>query len=395
MLPEVRMARVLDAISSHRAGRLSCVEAGELLGFSERHFRRLRDAYEERGEEGLIDRRHGRVSGRRAGEAEIAWMTEMFRTHYFDFRIKHFHERIVGRAMAGGKPFERSYSWTKSVLQLRGLTTKAPRRGVHRRKRERRPLPGMMLFQDGSTHAWLGQGPALDLIVTLDDATSAITSIFLCEQEGTASSFRGLSETIRARGLFSSLYTDRGSHYFNTPTAGEKVDKTQLTQVGRALKQLKIEHIPSYSPQARGRIERLWDTLQGRLPPLLRLAQITTIEAANRWLAEVYLDEHNARFAVEAEEEGTAFLPYVGELDNILCLEEERVAGRDNTVRYAGLCLQIPASRDRYHFAKATIRVLEYGDGSIALFHGPRQIARFHADGSPDEGSTAKKGSVA
>jgi transposase InsO family protein len=395
MLPEVRMARVLDAISSHRAGRLSCVEAGELLGLSERHFRRLRDAYEERGEEGLIDRRRGRVSGRRAEEAEITWMTEMFRTRYFDFRIKHFHEQIVGRAMAGGKPFQRSYSWTKSVLQLRGLTTKAPRRGVHRRKRERRPLPGMMLFQDGSTHAWLGQGPALDLIVTLDDATSAITSIFLCEQEGTASSFRGLSETIRARGLFSSFYTDRGSHYFNTPTAGEKVDKTQLTQVGRALKQLQIQHMPSYSPQARGRIERLWDTLQNRLPPLLRLRGITTIEAANRWLAEVYLAEHNARFAVAAAEEGTAFLPYVGELDNILCVEEERVAGRDNTVRYAGLCLQIPASRDRYHFAKATIRVLECGDGAIALFHGPRQIARFHADGSPNEGSAAKKDSVA
>jgi len=390
------MARVLDAISSHRAGRLSCAEAGELLGFSERHFRRLRDAHEERGEEGLIDRRRGRVSGRRADEAEVTWMTEMFFTQYFDFRIKHFHEQIVGRAMAGGKPFQRSYSWTKSVLQLRGLTTKAPRRGVHRRKRERRPLPGMMLFQDGSTHAWLGAGPALDLIVTLDDATSAITSIFLCEQEGTASSFRGISETIRARGLFSSLYTDRGSHYFNTPTAGEKVDKTQLTQVGRALKQLRIEHIPSYSPQARGRIERLWDTLQNRLPPLLRLRGITTIPEANRWLSEVYLAEHNARFAVAAAaEEGTAFLPYVGELDNILCVEEERVAGRDNTVRYSGHCLQIPVSRHRHHFAKATIRVLEYGDGAIALFHGPRQIARFHADGSPNEGPTAKKESVA
>ncbi|MGD0187609.1 MAG: ISNCY family transposase [Roseiarcus sp.] len=395
MLPEVRMARVLDAIGSHRAGRLSCVEAGELLGFSERHFRRLRDAYEERGDEGLIDHRRGRVSARRAEEAEVAWMTEMFRTRYFDFRIKHFHEQIVGRAMDGGKPFHRSYTWTKSVLQLRGLTTKAPRRGVHRRKRERRPLPGMMLFQDGSTHAWLGQGPALDLIVTMDDATSAITSIFLCEQEGTASSFRGLSETIRARGLFSSFYTDRGSHYFTTPKAGEKVDKAHPTQVGRALKQLNIEHIASYSPQARGRMERLWDTLQKRLPPLLRLKGITTIEAANRWLAEVYLAEHNARFAVAAAEDGTAFLPFVGELDNILCVEEERVAGRDNTVRYGGHCLQIPASRDRYHFAKATIRVLEYRDGAIALFHGPRQIARFHPDGRLNEGPTAKKESVA
>jgi Helix-turn-helix domain len=256
------MARVLDAIRSHRGGRLSCVEAGELLGLSERHFRRLRDAYEDRGEDGLIDRRRGRVSSTRVPDAEAEWLAKMFRTRYFDFTAKHFHEQVVGQPMADGQPFRRSYSCVKRVLQLRGLTTKAPRRGVHRRKRERRPLPGMMLFQDGSKHAWLDLGPDLDLIVTMDDATSAITSIFLCEEEGTASSFRGLSETIRGHGLFSSFYTDRGSHYFTTPAAGAKVDKTQPTQVGRALKQLNIDHIASYSPQARGRIERLWDTLQ-------------------------------------------------------------------------------------------------------------------------------------
>src|ERR1700683_2995060 len=222
MLPEVRMARVLDAIVSHRAGRLSCVEAGELLGLSERHFRRLRDAYEDRGEEGLVDRRRGRVSSTRVPEAEAEWLAEMFRTRYFDFTAKHFHEQIVGQAMVDGNPFRRSYSCVKSVLQLRGLTTKAPRRGVHRRKRERRPLPGMMLFQDGSNHAWLGQGCDLDLIVTMDDATSAITSIFLCEEEGTASSFRGLSETIRGHGLFSSFYTDRGQSLLHQADAGRQ-----------------------------------------------------------------------------------------------------------------------------------------------------------------------------
>jgi len=372
------MARVLDAIGLHRAGRLNCVEAAKLLGLSERHFRRLRDAYEDRGGEGLIDRRRGRVSSARVPDEEAQWLAEMFRTRYFDFTAKHFHERMVGCAMANGKPFRRSYSCVKSVLQLRGLTTKAPRRGVHRRKRERRSLPGMMLFQDGSKHAWLGEGSDLDLIVTMDDATSAITSIFLCEEEGTASSFRGLSETICAHGLFSSFYTDRGSHYFLTP-----------------LRQLNIEHIASYSPQARGRIERLWDTLQKRLPPLLRVNAITTIKAANRWLTEVYLAEHNARFAVAATEEGTAFIPFVGELGNILCIEQERIVALDNTVRYDGRCLQIPPSRNRHHFARSTIRVLEYGNGEIALFHGPREIARFHSDGSPNEKSTAKKEFVA
>ena len=395
MLPEVRMARVLDAIRSHRLKRLSCVEAGELLGLSERHFRRLRDAYEERGEDGLVDRRRGRRSGRGVLEDEIAWTVDTFRTRYFDFTIKHFHEQAWGQTMGDGQPFMRSYSWTKSVLQLRGLTTKAPRRGVHRRKRERRPLPGMMLFQDGSKHAWLPCGGDLDLIVTMDDATSAITSIFLCEEEGTASSFRGLSETIRAHGLFSSFYTDRGSHYFTTPKAGEKVDKAHLTQVGRALRQLNIEHIPSYSPQARGRMERLWDTLQKRLPPLLRVNGIATVEAANRWLAEVYKQDHNARFAVAAAEEGSAFIPFVGDLDNILCIEQERVAGLDNTVRYDGHVLQIPPSRHRHHFAKSKIRVLEYWDGAIALFHGPRQIARYHRDGTLDEADPNPRKSVA
>ena len=352
------MARVLDAIASYRAGRLSCVEAGELLGLSERHFRRLRDAYEDRGEEGLVDRRRGRVSSARVPDAEAEWLAEMFRT------VFRFHGQALPRT--GGGTADGGRQAVQAVLQLReervaiaGSDDQGARRGVHRRKRERRPLPGMMLFQDGSKHAWLGQGPDLDLILgssprtTMDDATSAITSIFLCEEEGTASSFRGLSETIREHGLFSSFYTDRGSHYFHTPKAGAKVDKTQLTQVGRALKQLHIEHIPSYSPPARGRMERLWDTLQKRLPPLLRTNGITTMEAANRWLAEVYVEQHNARFVVAAAEEATAFIPFVGELDNILCIEEERVAGLDNTVRYEGRRLQIPPNRNRHHSPRA------------------------------------------
>ena len=395
MLPEVRMARLLDAIASHRAKRLSCVEAGELLGMSERHFRRLCDAYEARGAEGLIDRRRGRASGRRAPVDQIEWTLNEFRTRYFDFTAKHFHECLHGRVMADGQPFERSYSWTKSVLQSRGLTSKARKRGAHRRKRVRKPLAGMMLFQDGSQHAWLAQGPELDLIVTMDDATSQILSIFLVEEEGRASSFRGLSETIRRHGLFSSFYTDRGSHYFYTPKAGEAVDKTRLTQVGRALKQLKIQHIPSYSPQGRGRMERLWDTLQKRLPALLRLHGLTTIEAANAWLAEVYMAEHNARFAVPAAEEGGAFIAFVGDLDNVLCIEEERVVAADNTVRYGGRTLQIPQAQHRHHFVKATVRVLEYWDGSMALFHGPREIARFDRSGRPPTHTQTPHKSVA
>jgi transposase InsO family protein len=382
MLPEVRMARVIDAIELHQARKLSCVEAAELLGMSERHFRRLRDAYEAQGAEGIIDRRRGRASGRRAGVDEIEWVIEAFRTRYFDFTAKHFHEAIQGRAMADGKPFSRGYTWTKSVLQLRGLVSKAPKRSAHRKKRARRPLPGMLVFQDGSRHAWLPQGPELDLVVTLDDATSAILSAVLVEEEGTASSFVGLQETIAAHGLFSALYTDRGSHYFYTPTAGEPVDKTRLTQVGRALKQLGIEHIPSYCPEGRGRMERLFGTLQSRLPPLLRQEGLTSIAAANRWLATVYIPQHNTRFAVAAAEEGTGFVPFVGALDDILCVQDERVVGNDNTVRYEGRVLQIPEQRHRRHFVKVTVRVHAYPDGRLAIFHGPRRLADYEADGT-------------
>ena len=382
MLPEVRMTRVIDAIGLHRKGKLSCEEAGALLGMSERHFRRLRDAYEADGPEGIIDRRRGRVSGRRAGVDEIAWVIEEFRTRYFDFTARHFHEAIHGRAMADGRPFSRGYTWTKSVLQLRGLVSKAPKRSAHRKKRVRRPLPGMLVFQDGSRHAWLPQGPELDLVVTMDDATGAMLSAILVEEEGTASSFIGLKETIAGRGLFSALYTDRGSHYFHTPKAGEPVDKTCLTQVGRALKQLGIEHIPSYCPEGRGRMERLFGTLQSRLPPLMRQEGLASIEAANRWLATVSIPQHNARFAVAPAEEGTAFVPFVGALDDILCVQEERVVGNDNTVRYAGCVLQIPEQRHRRHFVKVTVRVHAYPDGRLAIFQGPRRLADYEADGT-------------
>jgi len=371
------MARYIEALERYRGGRLSCVEAAELLGISERHFRRLRDRYEADGAEGLIDRRRGRVSARRAAVDRIEFVVEQYRTRYWDFTVKHFHE-----ALQTEHPFALSYSWTKAVLQSRGLVAIAPKRSAHRKKRPRRPLPGMMLFQDGSTHAWLADQPPVDLIVTLDDATSEIYSAFLVDEEGTASSFRGLDEVIAQKGLFCSLYTDRGSHYFHTPKAGGKVDRWQPTQFGRALTELGIEHIASYSPQGRGRMERVFGTLQQRLPPLLRFAGISTVEAANQYLRESYLPDHNARFAVEPAEEGSAFVPFVGALRDILCTKAERVVGNDNCVRYDGRILQIPEQRHRRHLVKAKVRVHQYPDGRLALFHRPRRLADYAADGT-------------
>ncbi len=355
---------------------------------SERHFRRLRDRYEAEGAEGLVDRRLGRASARAAPADRIEWVLELYRTRYRDFSAKHFHEHLVR-----DHGFGLGYTWTKSPLQKAGLVTKAKRRGAHRKKRPRRPLPGMLLFQDGSTHRWLvDPGRDLDLIATMDDATGEVVSAFLVEEEGTHSSFRGLQETIEQKGLFCAFYTDRGSHYFHTPKAGGKVDKGRLTQVGRALSQLGIEHIPSYSPEARGRIERLFGTLQGRLPQELRLAGITTVEAANHYIAETFLPAFNGRFTVCPEEEGSAFLPYVGRaLADILAIQEERQVQNDNTVRYKRLTLQIPEQAHRRHFVKATVKVHEYPDGKLALFHGPRCLARYDEKGALLEPTKEKK----
>jgi transposase len=386
MLWEVFVTRFQEAFEQYEKHRLSSEEAGELLGMSGRNFRRLCVRYEEDGIDGLRDRRIGKVSPRRAPARELERMHALYRERYSDFTVKHFHEQLVKR-----HGYKLCYTVTKASLQAAGLVAKARRRSAHRKKRERRPLPGMLLFQDGSTHRWItALGRDLDLVVTLDDATSAICSALLIEQEGTMSSFLGLTETIARHGLFGALYTDRGGHYFVTPKDARKVDKTQLTQVGRALSQLGITHIPSYSPQGRGRMERVFGTLQKRLPQELRLARIKTVAAANRYLRERFVPDHNARFAVPAAEPGSAFLPYAGRpLEDVLCVQEDRVVGADNCVSFNRRSLQIPQQRHRRHYVRATVRVHQYPDGSLAVFDGPRCIARFDPKGEPKHVSQA------
>jgi transposase len=366
-------------LDRHERGELSQIEAAEMLGISERSFRRWRGRLREEGPEGLRDRRLGKPSSRRAAEAEIARMLGLYRERYADHTVKHFHEQLAKR-----HDYKLGYTVTKVHLQRAGLVAPAARRSAHRKKRPRRPLAGMLLHQDASRFAWLpGDARQRDLVVTLDDATSAIYSAFLVEEEGTASSFLGLGQVIERHGLFCALYTDRGSHYFRTPEAGGKVDKGKLTQVGRALVQLGIEHIAAYSPEARGRSERAFRTLQDRLPKELRLAGISGVEAANRWLAEVYIPEHNARFAVAPEQPGSAFVAdRAGAWREILCIQDERRVGNDNTVKWRRLCLQLPPSRLRPHFVKATVRVHEYPDGTLAVFLGPHRLADYDANGT-------------
>ena len=343
----------------------------------ERTFRRWRERYDGHGEEGLLDRRLGKASGKRVPVDRCDEVEALYRTRYAGFTARHFHEHLVAR-----HNFRWSYTWTKTFLHSKGLLEKAERRGAHRRKRPRRPMPGMMLHQDGSRHAWLEGQPVLDLIVTMDDATSAIYSAFLVEEEGTASTFRGLCEVFGQHGLPMSLYTDRGSHYFHTPEAGGKVDRQALTQVGRALEYLGVEHIAAYSPQARGRSERVFQTLQDRLVKELALAGITHITAANAFIRDVYIPAHNARFAIRAEQEGTGFVAAPGvDLAEVLCIQEERKVGNDNCVAFNRLKLQIPESPIRHHFVKARVKVRLYPDGTHAIFHGPRCLARYDRKG--------------
>lgn len=278
---------------------------------------------------------------------------------------------------------QRSYTWVKNTLQESGLIKKAKKRGAHRRKRERRPLAGMMLHQDASTHEWV-KGQIWDLVVTMDDANNEIYSAIFVLQEGTWSSFAGVREVIENQGIFCSIYTDRGSHYWTTKKVGGKVEKKELTQFGRAMQQLGIEMIPAYSPEARGRSERMFGTLQGRLPNELALAGITSIEDANRYLRDVFLPSFNARFKLKSEELVTSFVPWIDnhfKLKEILCIQSQRTVKRDNTVIYGSTILQIDRNSNRYSYAKAKVRVHEYADGELAIYYGHTCIGRYNKMG--------------
>lgn len=384
VLQEIRKMRFEETYEGWNTGRLTQAEAAQILGVCERSFRRYMVRYEECGLDGLIDRRLEQASNRQAPIYEAMALTEEYRRRYTGWNVKrvpgqkffgHFHSLYK---RTGGT---RSYTWVKRRLQEAGLVPKAKKRGTHRKRRERSALPGMMIHQDGSTHEWVA-GKMWDLIAAMDDAANEHCSMFFVGEEGTASSFRGVRHVIEAHGLFSSFYSDRGSHYWNTPEAGGKVDKENLTQFGRAMKQLGIEMIPAYSHEARGRSERAFGTHQGRLPNELVAAGITDMEAANRYLQEVYLPAFNAEFAQPAPEEGSAFVAWIGgSLDDILCEQYERTVSADNCVRFEKLILQIPADRHRCHYVKARARVHRYADGNLAVLHGPRKLADYNREG--------------
>lgn len=355
--------------------RLSQEEAAQVLGVCSRTFRRQINRYEEEGLLGLNDKRLTQASHRRAPVDEVMKLTNRYRSGYRGWNVKHFYSWYL---RDGGK---RSYTWVKNTLQRQGEVPKLKKKGTHRRRRERSPFPGMMLHQDGSRHEWVA-GKHWDLIVTMDDATNEHYNMFFVSEEGTASSFQGVQDVILKKGLFSSIYTDRGSHYWFTPEEGGKVSKTQLTQFGRAMQQLGIMMIPAYSPEARGRSERMFRTHQDRLTKELAMHHITSMEEANRYTKRTYLPAYNREFKQRPPEEGSVFIPWVGaHLEDILCEHHERTVTPDNCVSFEGLTLQIPPDNYRCHYIRTKVNVHRYMDGFLAIFHGPRRLADYDVHG--------------
>jgi transposase len=374
-----RMMKVQEVILRAMAGRLKWWDAAEILGVTDRTMRRWRQRYEEHGYDGLYDRRKGRPSPKKIAVKTLEEVLELYREKYFDFNVRHFHEKLVEE-----HGIDLSYTWVKLALQGAGLVNKQRRRGTHRRRRERRPMPGMLLHIDASKHAWLGGERYYDLITIMDDATSEVYYAQLVEEEGTRTLMPAVREVIEKQGIFCALYSDRASHFFVTPKAGGKVDENQVTQLGRALRELGIKMIPAYSPQARGRMERSYRTWQGRLPQELRTRKITTVEHANRFLRERYIAELNQRFPVKPKERGSAFMPTRRkDLEWVFSIQHERTVNQDNTVALDNRILQIEKTRWRNTLAGCRVTVYEHLSGAIVVRFGPHEVARFEAGALP------------
>ena len=372
-----RAMKVQEVILRALAKKITWWQAAEIIGISDRQMRRWRERYEEFGYDGLFDRRRGKPSPKRVPVQTVEQVLGLYREKCFDFNVQHFYEKLHSE-----HGLELSYTWVKQALQGAGLVARGRQRGVHRQRRPRRPLPGMLLHIDGSRHRWFQDERWYDLVVILDDATSEVYYAQLVEEEGTVAVMAAVREVIERKGVFCALYSDRGSHFWLTPKVGGKVDAHRLTQVGRALRALGIQMIPAYSPQARGRSERNFGTWQGRLPQELRLHGITTLEAANRFLREHYIAEFNRRFQAPAAQRGSAFIAAGRKhLDLILSLQYERTVNRDNPVSFQNLVLQIQRVVWRATLTGCSVTVHQHLDGTISLTHGPHRLGHYTAQG--------------
>ena len=377
-----RAMKVRDVIVRAIGGELTWIQAAEIIGCTARTIRRLRRRYEVRGYDGLLDHRRGRPSPRKVPLGEVQRIVTLYRQRYAGFNGRHFHQ--IAQREHGVRL---SYSYVKTLLQASGLLPTHRKRGRHRRRREPRPCFGELLHLDGSRHRWLTLVPEAwqTLLVVVDDATKRVLSAQLVEggesERAIMTTLRGILERY---GIPGAVYTDRAGWAVYTPTSGSAPDRTKRTQVGRALARLGIEHIVSFSPQARGRSERMNRTLQGRLVNELRVAHIRTLEAANRYLRQRFIPTFNATFGRPPADPTPAFVPLGGvDLDQILCHEEARTVARDNTVQFERVVLQIDKQRGRRTCAGLPVLVRRHLDGRHSVWWGPRCLGHYTATGRP------------
>ena len=379
-----RAMKLQDVMLRAMAKRITWYQAAEILGISGRQMLRWQTRYKHEGYDGLFDRRRGLPSPKRVPVETVEIVLRLYQEQYFDFNVRHFHEKLGTE-----HGIKLSYTWVKQALQGAGLVKPRRPRGKHRKRRPRRPLPGMLLHIDGSQHRWFCDDRWYDLLVIMDDATSTVYYAQLVEEESTGTVMAGLRSVIEQQGVFCALYSDRASHFFLTPKAGEPVDHHRLTQVGRALRELGIQMIPAYSPQARGRSERGFSTWQGRLPPELRAQQIKTLEQANRFLREHYVQQFNQRFSKPASQRGTAFVPLRRkDLDLVFSLQHERIVARDNTVSFANKIWQLERCKLRATLAGCRVTIHEHLDQTISITFGPHLVGRYNAAAGPLEFKT-------
>ena len=374
---EARAMTRREVITKAIAGQLSWAQAAAVLGITARHMRRIRRGYERWGISAVMDQRGGRPRRRRISPGTIAMLCRLKRDIYPDFSVRHFYEQVSEKHQV-----KVSYNWLRLTLQEAGLVEREPARGKYRRRRERRPMVGMLVHLDASTHEWIAGVPMQDLVVALDDADGRILYARFFAQEGSASTFAALESVVRHYGRFCELYTDGGSHFCTTKDAAAGPDAEQNGQVSQALRALGIGQILARSPQARGRSERAFGTIQGRLPQELRLNRITSYADANRYLQEHFIADFNRRFTVAPAQKDSAFTQLPGiELDLVLSAKHERIVRNDNTVVFRNLILQLPTTRQRIHFVRCPVTVHQFANATLGVSYQGRLLARYDANG--------------
>jgi len=373
---EARTMTRMEVVQKAMAGRITWIQAAEICRMTARNMRRLRSRYDG-SVESLRDGRTGKFQPKSIPEKTVAEICRLKREIYVEFNVRHFYQFATEK-----HGLKVSYTTTKNILQANGLVEKAPARGKYRRRRERRPMVGMLLHLDASTHEWIPGLPMWDLNVMMDDADGRILYAEFVPEEGTASTMKALHHVLTRFGRFCEFYTDRGSHFCRTTKAEEGPDLFQAGQVSRVLKALGIHHILARSPQARGRSERLFETVQGRLPAELKVAGIRDYATANAYLCKTFVPDFNRHFTVKPTESETAFLPVAGiDLKLLLSVQHERVVRNDNTVMLSPYVLQIPKTKDRLHYVRCPVLVHEFTDGTLGISHQGKLLARYTADG--------------